>query len=347
MKGDSVVQCAVFGASGYSGAELVALLARHPDARVASVHADTHAGERWEDLYPGRRHLYQGDIQAADPGAASGCDVAFLALPHGVSGAMADRLRGQVPTIIDLSGDLRLSDASVYERWYGRAHPAPGLVGHAVYGLPELFEDGLRGADLVACAGCYATVSQIAAAPALSLGDDIGSNLSISALSGTSGAGRKGDVTFSFSEVSGDLRAYRVGAHQHVPEIAGGLARHAGRPVDLTFVPHLVPTVRGIHATVVLPNPGGVDVDRLLQTYREAYASAPFVRVLDPRDRLPSVRDVVGTNFCDLAPAVDPHGRTVVVVGVIDNLLKGAAGQAVQVMNRILGLAETAGLEVG
>lgn len=339
-----MIRCAVVGASGYAGAELVSILANHPEVELVSLHADSHAGERWDDLYPEWRHVYQGELLPLEHESLRRCDLVFLALPHGASAVAASRLARKGPRIVDLSGDLRLADGAAYRAWYGREHPAPHLLGRAVYGLPELFPDDLPGAEMVACAGCYATVSQIAATPALALGEGIGSRVTVSALSGTSGAGRKADVALSFSRIHGDLRAYRVGRHQHAPEITAGLLRRTKRKVDLTFVPHLVPIERGILATVVLPNPGGYAARDVLAAYAETYASTVFARVVDPADRLPAVRDVAGTNFCDVAPCVDEAGGTVVVVGVIDNLIKGAAGQAVQVMNLVFGMEETLGL---
>jgi N-acetyl-gamma-glutamyl-phosphate reductase len=341
-----VIRTAVVGASGYSGAELVALLAGHPRVSVESVVAASTAGSRWEELYPGRSHLFSGEIASFEADRLAGLDVVFLALPSGESAVAARELRGRVGRVIDLSGDLRLTDEGAYRRWYGRAHPAPELLGTAVYGLPELFGNELPEADLVACAGCYATVSQLAAAPALDL-DAVTGVVMISAVSGTSGAGRKADVALSFSEVFGDVRPYRVAAHQHVPEIEMGLERRGGRKVPVTFVPQLIPIERGILATVVLPLETGVGQEEVLDHYRRCYETAPFVRVLDPGERLPAVRNVVGTNYCELAPVVDTGGGSLVVVGVIDNLLKGAAGQAVQVFNRCVGLPETLGLVHG
>ena len=333
---------AVVGASGYSGAEAAALLAVHPEVEVAALCASASAGKRFEDLHPAKAHLVQGEIEAFEPESLAGLDAVFLALPHGTSASAAAALRGKISRVIDLSGDLRLPDAATYERWYGQEHAAPELLGQAAYGLPELFGCALPQADLVACAGCYPTVSQLAAAPALRAG--AGSDVVISASSGTTGAGRKADLALSFSELVGDVRAYRVGRHQHAPEIAQGLTRHAERPVRVTFVPHLIPIERGISAAVVLPNDSGLDQTALLSAYREAYADSPFVRVLDPQHRMPSVKAVAHTNFCELAPVVDETGGTIVVSGAIDNLGKGAAGQAVQVFNICFGLDETLGL---
>lgn len=343
-----MVQCAIVGASGYSGAQLAALVAGHPETRLVSLHADSSAGQRFEDLHPSLRHAVRGELRPFVPAELAGLDVVFLALPHGASGRAARDLSGKVGRIIDLSGDLRLPDAGAYRRWYGADHPAPELLGQAAYGLPELFGSALRDATLVACAGCYATASQLAAAPALvatrESGDSTPASVSISAMSGTSGAGRKADLALSYSEVGGNLRAYRVGRHQHAPEIAGGLERLARRPVRVTFVPHLVPIVRGILATVTLPLPAGWTQEAALGAYRDFYEGRPFVRVVDASRRLPEVADVVGTNFCDLTPIVDESGESLVIISVIDNLIKGAAGQALQVMNIVLGLPEATGL---
>jgi N-acetyl-gamma-glutamyl-phosphate reductase len=312
---------------------------------LVAVCAAGSAGQRWESLYPNRRHIFQGEISSFDADRLAGLDVVFLALPHGASAAATRELQGRVGRIIDLSGDLRLADAEEYRHWYGLEHAAPDLLGSAVYGLPELFRSSLPGADLIACAGCYATVSQLAAAPALRLPGVTTEAVHITAASGTSGAGRKTDVALSFSEVFGDLRAYRVGKHQHTPEIEAGLARHSGRSIRVTFVPYLAPLERGIAATVVLDCDELPEQADLIATYRNAYADSPFVRVHDPDELLPAVRHVSGTNFCDLAPVVDRNGSSIVILGVIDNLMKGAAGQALQVFNIAAGLPETMGLE--
>jgi N-acetyl-gamma-glutamyl-phosphate reductase len=338
-----MIRTAVIGASGYTGAELVTILAQHPRVDLEMVCAESSAGARWESLYPARAHLFRSRLQPFDPERLAGLDVVFLALPHGSSATAASRLRGRVGRIIDLSGDLRFEDPDVYRRWYGLDHPAPELLGKAVYGLPELFGDAIPGAEIIACPGCYATATQLAAAPALDL-DETAPDIHVVASSGTSGAGRKGDVALSFSEVFGDLRPYRVGRHQHAPEIAAGLSRRSGRPIRVTFVPQLAPIERGISVAVIigcreLPSASG-----LLAHYRDAYESSAFVHVDDPAELLPSVRQVAGTNFCALSPVVDEDGGSIIALGAIDNLLKGAAGQAVQVFNIAAGLPEETGL---
>jgi N-acetyl-gamma-glutamyl-phosphate reductase len=337
-----MLRCAVVGASGYSGAEIVALLARHPEARLVALQADGSAGQRFEALHPAFEHLHRGALGHFDPEALAGLDVVFLALPHGEAAAAAARLYGRVGVVIDLSGDLRLSDAQAYMKWYGREHPAPELLGKAVYGLPELFPHDLPGARLVACAGCYATASQLAAAPALRHAAPPAVNLIVSAVSGTTGAGRKAAIETSYSAVGENVRAYRVGRHPHAPEIAAGLQRCTGRDVRVTFVPHLAPLRRGIFATVVLPA-AGIQTPELVRLYTQAYSSCAFVRVVDPSQRLPETQEVAGTNFCAIAPFADVEAGSVVVLAVLDNLQKGAAGQAVQVMNHVLGFPEGLG----
>ena len=338
-----MLQVAVVGASGYSGAELVARLARHPHVRVSAVQAATNAGRRFESLFPEHADAFRGVLSPLDAEALRGFDVVFLALPHGAAASTAAALHERVGTVIDLSGDLRLADAAAYRQWYGREPAAPQLLGRAAYGLPELFGADLRGARLVASAGCYATVAQIAAAPALGLGEQVGADVVLSGVSGTTGAGRKADLETSYSEVAENLRAYRVGRHQHTPEITAGLQRACGRAVRLTFVPQLAPLRRGILATIVVRAPD-IQATDVLERYRRSYADAPFVRVVDAAERLPQTRDVLGTNFCDVAPLVDVSAGTLVVLGVIDNLVKGAAGQAVQIMNCVWALPETTGL---
>ena len=335
---------AVVGASGYAGAELVGLLAGHPEVDVVGTFAHSYAGQAFERLFPRLRHLHRGVMHAFDPDLIAGVDLVCLALPQGKSALAAKALHGRVGHIIDLGGDLRMRNARTWEHAYGQTHPAPELLGEAVYGLPELFGDDLPGARLVACAGCYATVAQLAAAPAFALGTTLRPKVRVHATSGSSGAGRKAEVALGFSELSGDLRAYRVGSHQHVAEIRAGLERLCGGDVPVGFTPHLAPIERGILADVVLEANRPLHAATILATWRAAYRDSPFVRVVDPADRLPSVRDVARTPYCDLAPVVDSQTGDLVVIGVIDNLMKGAASQAVQVANRVLGFDERVGL---
>ncbi|MFZ9887255.1 MAG: N-acetyl-gamma-glutamyl-phosphate reductase [Myxococcota bacterium] len=337
-----MMHVAVVGASGYAGAELAAILARHPNVGVLSLHADSSAGQQLSSLHPQLTGLVDAQLAPFVAAELAQRDIVFLALPHGAAARAAAELVGRVRHVIDLSGDLRLADEEEYRTWYGTGHPAPELLGQAVYGLPELFGAELQGAPLVACAGCYATCAQLAAVPgvvATGAGD-----VTIVASSGTSGAGRKADVSLSFSEVFGDVRAYRLGRHQHVPEMRRGIEQATSRAVRVTFAPHLLPIERGISACVVMPNLKGVRQSEVMDIYRARYEGCPLVRVLDPRERLPSLRAVVGSNFCEIAPVVDEEGGTLVVSAAIDNLRKGAASQAVQVMNLVCGLNELTGL---
>lgn len=348
----------VVGASGYSGAQLVALLAAHPAIELVGVHGHSTAGQRWGQLHPGLRHLFDGRIQpfAVDgepadtfAGRFGGTDVVFVALPHGAAARAVARLRSVVPHVVDLSGDLRHDSAATYERWYGAPHPAPELLGEAVYSVPELTDHALlRDAALVSCGGCYASAAQLAAAPILALGPEIASDLVVlTGISGTSGAGRKASVGQLFAEVHGELRPYRVGVHQHTPEIERGLQAVAGRPTRVTFAPVLAPIERGIVVTATIPLLAGHGLDEgaLLDIARAYYHDAPLVRVLDPAsDGLPRVRGVVGTPFADVALTIDANGHAVIATVAIDNLLKGAASQAVQNMNLVFGWAQTLGL---
>lgn len=337
-----MVKVAVVGASGYAGAELAALLSRHAHVDAISLHADSSAGQSLSALHPHLTGVVDARLEPLVAAELGDRDVVFLALPHGAAARAAAELVDKVPHVIDLSGDLRLQDAESYRRWYGAEHPAPELLGRAAYGLPELFGAALRGAPLVACAGCYATCAQLAAVPGVEA--TAARDVTVVASSGTSGAGRKADVSLSFSEVFGDVRAYRLGRHQHVPEMRAGIERAISRPVRVTFAPHLLPIERGISACIVMPNLNGIGQSEVLDVYRARYEGSPLVRVLDPRERLPSLRAVVNSNFCELAPVVDDEGGTLVVSATLDNLRKGAASQAVQVMNLVIGLNELVGL---
>lgn len=336
-----MVTAAIVGASGYSGHEVLRLLTGRRDVRVARVMARASAGERVDALYP----AVTGEVDLAyepfAPEAVRDCDVVFVALPSGEAMLAVAALAGTVPRIVDLSGDFRLRNLQAYAQYYGHAHTAPGLVDRAVYGLPELHRDRIATATLVANPGCYPTSAILALAPALAAGIVAPEGISIASVSGVSGAGRSAKVDLSFAELSGNIRAYKVGMHQHVPEMESVLAEVAGAPVTVSFVPHLAPLTRGIHTTVHarLTRPlGGAEATAV---YRHFYAGHPFVRV---RDLPVELRAVVHTNYCDVAPFVDARTGQLVVLSALDNLVKGAAGQAIQNMNIMFGLAEDAGL---
>jgi N-acetyl-gamma-glutamyl-phosphate reductase len=335
---------AVVGASGYTGLELTRYLARHPRLRVVALHSDRWSGELVGDRLPltgpGAALRYRGLAEASELEA----EVAFLATPAEFSLDLAPRLLARGTRVVDLSGAFRLEDASAYQRWYGLEHSAPKLLAEARYGLPELARAQLAGARLVTNPGCYATATAMAIAPLVRSGLASPDGIAVSAMSGVSGAGRKASEEYSFCEVDEDLRAYRLGRHQHVPEIEQTVARFAGRCGPISFTPHLVPIRRGILATCALRLAPGAAPGELARAFEEAYAGEPFVKVL-PADRV-MVKDVVRTNRVHLGVAVDARAGAAVAVSAIDNLVKGAAGQAVQALNAAMGWDETLGLDL-
>jgi N-acetyl-gamma-glutamyl-phosphate reductase len=334
---------AVVGASGYTGLELTRLLARHPRLRLAALHSD-----RWADETAGSRLPLDGAAAALRylplAGASDAeAEIVFLATPAEVSAELAPGLLAKGARVIDLSGAFRLQDPAAYPAWYGFPHPAPRLLAEARYGLPELARAALPGARLVTNPGCYATSIALALAPLVKAGLGLRGGIAVTGLSGVSGAGRKATEDYSFGEVADDLRAYRLGRHQHVPEIEQTVARYAGACGPISFTPVLVPIRRGILATVTVRLEGAAPPD-LQDALRQAYAGEPFVRVL-PADKV-MVKDVVHTNRCHVGVAVDARAGVVVAVSSIDNLVKGAAGQAIQAANAALGWPETTGLDL-
>ncbi len=341
---DSLLDVALVGASGYTGAELVRLLASHRFVRLRNLYARRRAGERLGDVLPSLRGLPVGDriLQPFDPDLVEG-EVVFLALPHGASAPAAAALRRRGLRIIDLSADFRLRDPAVYEAWY-RPHPAPELLPEAVYGLVELYREALRGADLVAVPGCYPTASLLALAPLLREGLIEPDGIVVDAKSGVSGAGRSLRETTHYPHVAEGLRAYGVGGtHRHTPEIEQEASRLAGHRIRLLFTPHLVPANRGILAAVYAEARPGTDAHRCSEAAEALYGSSPLVEVLPPGqspDTLwvrASARAMLSYSFCERT------GR-ILALSAIDNLLKGAAAQAVQAFNVLHELPETEAL---
>jgi N-acetyl-gamma-glutamyl-phosphate reductase len=334
---------AVIGASGYTGLELTRLLARHPRLRLAALYSD-----RWADDAAGSRVPLDGPAAALRyrplaEGERADAELVFLATPAEVSADLVPKLLARGARVVDLSGAFRLEDPAAYPGWYGFAHPAPALLAEARYGLPELSRQKLAGAKLVTNPGCYATAIALALAPLVKAGLGLAGGIAVTGLSGVSGAGRKASEDYSFVEVSDDLRAYRIGKHQHVPEIEQTVARYAGACGPISFTPVLVPIRRGILATITIRLEGAPPAG-LADALRAAYADEPFVKVLAP-DRV-TVKDVLHTNRCHVGLAVDARAGVVVAVSAIDNLVKGAAGQAVQAANAVLGWPETTGLDL-
>ncbi|MEI7704705.1 MAG: N-acetyl-gamma-glutamyl-phosphate reductase [Deltaproteobacteria bacterium] len=335
---------AVVGASGYSGVELTRIVARHPRLSLAALYSD-----RWADEPAGSRAPLSGPAAAIRylpqaQAAALSADVAFLATPAEVSLALAPGLHARGVAVVDLSGAFRLHDPAAYPRWYGFDHTAVPLLAQARYGLPELDRAALRGAAFVTNPGCYATAIALALSPLVRSGLASRDGIAVSAMSGVSGAGRKASEDYSFCEVDEDLRAYRIGRHQHVPEIEQTVARFAGGVGPISFTPHLVPIRRGILATCALRAMPGATEPALREALDAAYGREPFVRVMKP-DQV-AVKDVARTNRCHVGAALDARTGLVIAVSAIDNLVKGAAGQAVQAYNATQGWDETLGLDL-
>ena len=336
------ISVGVVGGTGYTGVELLRLLCQHPAVRLHVITSRAEAGQRVADLYPNLRGRVDAQFSAPDIGELCQCDVVFFATPNGIAMESAPTLLEAGVKVIDLAADFRLRDPAAWERWYGMPHKCPDLLAEAVYGLPEVNRERIRTARLVANPGCYPTAVQLGFLPLVEQGMVDPSRLVADAKSGVSGAGRHARVDVLFSEAADSFKAYGVPGHRHLPEITQGLTAVAGGPVGLTFVPHLVPMIRGIHATLyaTLKDPHG-DLQAL---YEQRYANEPFVDVL-PAGAHPETRSVRGANLCRIAVHRPQGGDTVVILSVIDNLVKGAAGQAVQNMNLLFGLPETQGLE--
>jgi N-acetyl-gamma-glutamyl-phosphate reductase len=323
----------IIGASGYAGAELLRLCAAHPDLDLAWATGDRQAGVAVASLYPNLAAVAPGMVfDAFDPAMVDGTDAVFLALPHGASSTLVPDLVDRTGVVLDLAADFRLRDPALYPTWYGEEHAAPSLLAEFAYGLPELFRDDLAGATKVAVPGCYPTAAALALAPLLRSGLIERTGIVVDAASGVSGAGRD---KFSFCAVDEDFRAYALLDHRHTPEIEQAL------DAELIFTPHLVPMNRGILATCYARPTGDTSTATVLDVLHDAYAAEPFVVVVDEP---PSTKGVSGSNCAQITARYDVRTGWVVVLCAIDNLVKGAAGQAVQCANLVLGLDETAGL---
>lgn len=333
---------AIVGASGYSGAELLRILLRHPGVAIGKLFASTSAGKKVADLYPSFRGRTEATYETYSAEAAAGHDVVFIALPSGEAMRLVPGLLEKGTRVIDLGGDFRLQDPALYQQYYKHEHLAPGVLPSAVYGFPEWHADRIREAKLVSNPGCYPTGAILPLAPLLKEGLIAPDGIVVSSMSGVSGAGRASSVEMSFTEVNETVRAYKVGVHQHIPEIQTALSDLSGAIVTATFVPHLIPITRGIYTSIYAkPTRALTDVD--IQTaYANAYSGAPFVRVLGPA--VPEVRSVTDTNFIDIGWRRYPENGHLIVLSAIDNLVKGAAGQAVQSMNLMFGFKETEAL---
>lgn len=331
----------VVGGTGYSGVELLRLLAQHPHCQLTVITSRQEAGTPVAAMFPNLRGQVGIDFSAPSDAALKQCDVVFFATPNGVAMQQARMLFDAGVKIIDIAADFRIKDITTWEKWYGMKHACPELVAEAVYGLPELNRESIKQARLVANPGCYPTSVQLGFMPLIKAKLVDLEHLIADAKSGVSGAGRKAEVATLFSEASDNFKAYGVGGHRHHPEISQGLGLIAEREVRLTFVPHLTPMIRGIHATLYARLTGSAD---LQQIYEKFYADEPFVDI-QPAGSHPDTRSVRGSNLCRIAVYQPYGGDIAVILSVIDNLTKGAAGQAIQNMNLMFGLPETTGLE--
>lgn len=335
-----MIKVGIVGGTGYTGVELLRILAQHPQVELQAITSRGDAGTPVANLFPSLRGRVALDFVDPKAAALETCDVVFFATPNGIAMSQARPLVDAGVRVIDLAADFRIKDPAEWEKWYGMKHAAPELITEAVYGLPEANREKIRLARLVANPGCYPTAVQLGFLPLVESGLVDTTRLIADAKSGVSGAGRKAEIHILFAEASDNFKAYGVPGHRHLPEICQGLSIAANKPVGLTFVPHLTPMIRGIHATLYAQVTGETDFQAL---YESRYKSEPFVDVL-PFASHPDTRSVRAANACRIALHRPQGGNTLVVLSVIDNLVKGAAGQAVQNMNIMFGFDECAGL---
>ncbi|XKH60190.1 N-acetyl-gamma-glutamyl-phosphate reductase [Halomonas sediminis] len=338
-----MIKVGIVGGTGYTGVELLRLLAHHRDVSVEVITSRSEAGMKVCDMYPNLRGHYD-NLTFSEPDAKrlGAMDAVLFATPHGVAHALAGELLAQGTRVIDLSADFRLRDAEEWARWYDQPHGAPELLQGAVYGLPEMHRERIKSARLIAVPGCYPTAVQLGYLPLLEAGLIDPTQLIADCKSGVTGAGRGAKVPSLLAEASESMKAYGASGHRHLPEIRQGLKDIAGSDTGLTFVPHLTPMIRGIHAT--LYSQLTAEPEDLQALFEARYANEPFVDVL-PAGSHPETRSVKGTNTCRLAVHRPGNGNTVVVLSVIDNLVKGASGQAIQTLNLMFGLDERSGLD--
>jgi N-acetyl-gamma-glutamyl-phosphate reductase len=345
VKDMSKLRVGIAGAAGYTGCELIRLLANHPRTEISwLMTGKTHEGKRLHEVFPHLRGVPERVFQPMEPGTGEAADVVFMATPHGVALSLVPAFLETGCRVIDVSADFRLKDPQTYREWYQKEHTAPGLLEEAVYGLTEIYRQRLPGARIVANPGCYPTASILALAPLLREGLADLDSLVIDAKSGVSGAGRSLSLRTHFSETTEDLQAYSPVRHRHVPEIEQEISLLAGRKTSVMFVPHLIPMIRGMLATAYCKPACETDTKELTDLYRSFYEDEPFIDVLAGGE-LPRTKDVWGTNRCEIAVQFDPRSSTILVVSAIDNLVKGASGQAVQNMNVVFEIPERSGLD--
>lgn len=331
----------IVGAAGYSGLELLKLLLNHPEANIAKVFGNSSVGSKIEEVHPSLRNIVSLDVEKFEASALKGIDLVFVALPSGQAMNIVAQSLEAGCKVIDLGGDFRLSSVHEYAKYYKHEHSAQELLDKSVYGLSEWNEEAIKEAKLIANPGCYPTSILLALLPLLSQKLIEESSISIVSYSGTSGAGKSLSQNMLFSEVNESVRAYKVGNHQHIPEIKQYLEKFGGVPAKFSFIPHLLPVTRGIYTTIHAKVKNGFSEKEIGNAFAACYNSSPFIRMIVPA--IPEMKDVVNTNFCDISFKINEDG-TIVLFSTIDNLVKGAAGQAIQNMNIMFGLEQTEGL---
>ena len=335
-----MIKAGIVGGTGYTGVELLRLLAQHPDVELTAITSRKEAGMPVAEMFPSLRGRVSLAFSTPDEAPLKSCDVVFFATPNGVAMQQTRELLDAGVKVIDLAADFRIQDVAEWSKWYGMEHACPDLVAEAVYGLPEINRDKIKGARLIANPGCYPTAVQLGFLPLVEAGVIDTRWMVADCKSGVSGAGRKAEIGALFAEASDNFKAYAVQGHRHLPEIRQGIARMAGHDVGLTFVPHLTPLIRGIQATLYAKISKDVDLQALFDA---RYANEYFVDVM-PAKSHPETRSVRASNLCRIAVHRPQGGDTVVILSVIDNLVKGAAGQAVQNMNILFDLPENSAL---
>ncbi len=338
-----MIKVAVLGATGYAGIELVRILSSHPEVELCVLGSHSFDGHKIDEVYGNFAHVLDMTCSELDLEEVAKCDVAFTALPHGASKDVIPSLIEKGIKVIDLSGDFRYDDIAVYEEWYGQKHSSPELLEEAVYGLCELYRDKVKGARLVGNPGCYTTTSILGAYPILKMGYGKSENIIVDAKSGVTGAGRGLGLAYHFCECTENTKAYKVATHRHTSEIEQELSKAAGETVMISFTPHLIPQKRGILATIYVNLKKPCTTEELVNAYKEYYKDEYFVRVKDA-GKLPETKHVAGSNFVDIGIVVDERLNRAVIVAALDNIYKGAAGQAVQNMNLMFGLDEKTGI---
>ena len=339
-----MIKVAVLGATGYAGIELVRILSQHPEVELKVLGSHSFDGQLISEVYQNFAHILDMTCEELDLDKVAQCDVAFTALPHGASKDVIPSLIEKGIKVIDLSGDFRYDDIKIYEKWYGTEHSSPELLSEAVYGLCELYRDKVKKARLIGNPGCYTTCSILGAYPVLKSGLGKSENIIIDAKSGVTGAGRGLGLPLHFCECTENTKAYKVATHRHTSEIEQELSKAAGEEVMISFTPHLIPQKRGILSTIYVNLNKPCTTEELVNIYKDFYKDEFFVRVKDA-GKLPETKHVAGSNFVDIGVVVDERLNRAVIVSAIDNIYKGAAGQAVQNMNLMFGLDEKTGID--